>query len=180
MELKAKPKARRGRPVKNLNPEKAFEWFDEVEYQRALQDRKLWDEEYERCKTITGTTFETLEEFENNLRLKHPELNKLDLDQLYILDDLDKVLIKGAFQDLKRISKASTDKERYTIKVPAENANEYSQYLSIAQGFNNIRAAGNNQINIALIPQITGNRIVLDSRSMRLIPNVYRFTKDNI
>lgn len=180
MELQAKPKAKRGRPIKNLNPDKAFEWFDELEYQRALQDRKLWDEEYERCKVVTGTDFETLQEFEEDLRAKHPELAKLDIDQLYILDGLDKLTIEGAFQDLRRISKVPVDKERYTIKVPAENANEYSQYLSIAQGFNNIRAAGNNQINIALIPQLTGNRIVLDSRSMRLVPNVYRFTKERV
>ena len=177
-ELKAKPKARRGRPIKNLNPDKAFEWFDELEFQRALQDRKLWDEEYERCKTITGTTFETLEEFENDLRLKHPELSKLDIDQLYILDGLDRLIIKGAYQDLNAISKTSVNKEDFTIKVPAKHANEYSYYLAIAEAFNNIRAEGNTNINVAQLPNITGNRIVLDIRSMKLIPNAYQFTEN--
>ena len=177
MELKAKPKAKRGRPVKNLNPEKAFEWFDELDYQRAVQDRKLWDEEYKRCQVITDTDFKTIQEFEADLRAKHPELEKLEIQQLYILDGLDRNLIQGVYRDLSNVSKPSLDKDDYTIKVPAEKANEYSQYLSICQAFNNIREAGNNQINIALIPQITGNRIVLDSRSMKLVPNVYRFTK---
>ena len=178
MELKAKPKAKRGRPSKNLNPEKAFEWFDEVDYQRALQDRKLYDEQFESCKTITRTDFEKLEDFEEDLRSKHPELKALDIEQLYILEGLDIQAIQGAFRDLSSVSKTPIDKERYTIKVPAEKANEYSHYLSISQAFNNIRAEGNNSINISLIPNITGNRIILDSRTMRLVPNVYRFTKN--
>jgi len=178
MELKAKPKAKRGRPSKNLNPEKAFEWFDEVDYQRALQDRKLYDEELESCKSITRTDFEKLEDFEEDLRSKHPELKALDIKQLYILEGLDIEAIQGAFRDLSNVSKTPIDKERYTIKVPAEKANEYSHYLSICQAFNNIRAEGNTSINISLIPNITGNRIILDSRTMRLVPNVYRFTKD--
>ena len=86
MELKAKPKAKRGRPSKNLNPEKAFEWFDELDYQRAVQDLKNWEDKFEECKLITGTSFENLKGFEEDLRSRHPELNALDIDQLYILE----------------------------------------------------------------------------------------------
>ncbi|MEN8844871.1 MAG: hypothetical protein ABF261_01140, partial [Candidatus Arcticimaribacter sp.] len=84
----------------------------------------------------------------------------------------------GAFSDLDAISKPPIDKDTYTVKIPAEKANEYSWYLAIAEAFNNIRAEGNTNINVAQLPNITGNRIVLDVRSMRLIPNPYRFTKD--
>ncbi|MDB2345990.1 hypothetical protein N9V61_04135 [Flavobacteriaceae bacterium] len=179
MELKAQPKAKRGRPSKNLNPDKAFVWFDEFDYQRALQDRKLWETKFEECKQITGTDFENIIDFENELRSKHPELAKLDIEQLYIIDGLDRITISNAFSDFSRTSKVDVNKESYMIKIPAENANEYSQYLSICQAFNNLRALGNVHINTGLIPNLTGNRIVLDHRSMKLIPNAYRFTADN-
>ena len=178
MELKAKPKAKRGRPSKNLNPEKAFEWFDELDYQRAVQDLKNWEDKFEECKLITRTSFENLNDFEDDLRSRHPELNALDIDQLYILENLSIDSIRGAFRDFSSFGKPSVDKEVFTIKIPSDKANEYSQYLSICQAFNNLRADGNIQINTGLIPQLTGNRIILDSRSMKLIPNAYRFTKN--
>jgi hypothetical protein len=52
-DLIAKPKRSKGRPRKNLIT-KTYEWFDESEYKRALQDFKLWEQEYERVKVITG------------------------------------------------------------------------------------------------------------------------------
>ena len=176
--LIAKPKAKKGRPLKNLNPNKAFEWFDETEYARAVQDHKVWEELFEEVKIITDTEHETLAEFEKDLRAKYPELAKLDIYQLYILAGLDRVAITDVFRRLQAKSKPSLDKDVYTVKIPSEKANEYSQYLSISQAFNNLREAGNNQLNTSLIPQITGNRIVLDSRSMKLVPNAYRFTQD--
>ena len=177
MELKAKPKAPKGRPKKFLNPEKAFEWFDELAHLEAKKKHQDWAEVFEDCKRITGTEFESLNDFEKDLRSKYPELSKLDIDQLYIMDGKDKGTISFAFSELDRISKPSLDKDEYTVKIPAEKANEYSYYLAIAEAFNNIRAEGNNQINIAQLPNITGNRIVLDVRTMKVVPNAYRFTE---
>lgn len=176
--LIAKPKAKKGRPLKNLNPKKAFEWFDETEYARAKQDYKIWEEIFEEVKIITNTEYQTLTDFEKDLRSKYPELAKLDIKQLYILAGLDREAITEVYRRLQAKSKPSLDKETYVIKIPAEKANEYSNYLSIAQAFNNLREAGNNHLNTSLLPQMTGNRIVLDSRSMKLIPNPYRFTQD--
>lgn len=176
--LIAKPKAKKGRPLKNLNPSKAFEWFDETEYARAKQDHKVWEEVYSEVKVVTKTDFETIDGFEANLRSKYPELEKLDIEQLYILAGIDRRKISNVYRELSSRNKPSIEKETYVVKIPSEKANEYSQYLSIAQAFNNLREAGNNQLNTSLIPQITGNRIVLDSRSMKLIPNAYRFTQD--
>jgi len=178
MELKAKPKAKKGRPAKYLNPEKAFEWFDESAHQEAIKQLELWQEQYKETKLITQTEFETLNDFEQDLRKKFPELSKLDINQLYIMDGKDKQTIESAFRDLKAISKPSTDKDTYTVKIPAEKANEYSWYLSIAEAFNNIRAEGNTNINVAQLPNITGNRIILDVRAMKLVPNPYLFTQD--
>lgn len=176
--LIAKPKAKKGRPLKNLNPNKAFEWFDETEYARAVQDHKVWEELFDEVKVVTKTEYETLVDFEKDLRAKYPELTKLDIRQLYILAGLDREVITDVFRRLQAKSKPSLEKDVYTVKIPSEKANEYSQYLSIAQAFNNLREAGNNQLNTSLIPQITGNRIVLDSRSMKLICNPYRFTQN--
>lgn len=176
--LIAKPKAKKGRPLKNLNPKKAFEWFDETEYARAKQNYKIWEEIFEEVKIITNTEYQTLTDFEKDLRSKYPELAKLDIKQLYILAGLDREAITDVYRRLQAKSKPSLDKETYLIKIPAEKANEYSNYLSIAQAFNNLREAGNNHLNTSLLPQMTGNRIVLDSRSMKLIPNPYRFTQD--
>lgn len=176
--LIAKPKAKKGRPLKNLNPNKAFEWFDETEYARAVQDHKVWEELFDKVKVVTKTEYETLVDFEKDLRSKYPELTKLDIRQLYILAGLDREVITDVYRSLQAKSKPSLEKDVYTVKIPSEKANEYSQYLSIAQAFNNLREAGNNQLNTSLIPQITGNRIVLDSRSMKLICNPYRFTQN--
>lgn len=176
--LIAKPKAKKGRPLKNLNPNKAFEWFDETEYARAVQDHKVWEELFDEVKVVTKTEYETLVDFEKDLRSKYPELTKLDIRQLYILAGLDREVITDVYRSLQAKSKPSLEKDVYTVKIPSEKANEYSQYLSIAQAFNNLREAGNNQLNTSLIPQITGNRIVLDSRSMKLICNPYRFTQN--
>lgn len=176
--LIAKPKAKKGRPLKNLNPSKAFEWFDETEYARAVQDHKVWEELFDEVKVVTKTEYETLVDFEKDLRSKYPELTKLDIQQLYILAGLDREVITDVYRSLQAKSKPSLEKDVYTVKIPSEKANEYSQYLSIAQAFNNLREAGNNQLNTSLIPQITGNRIVLDSRSMKLICNPYRFTQN--
>jgi hypothetical protein len=177
MELKAKPKAKKGRPAKYLNPEKAFEWFDESAFEEAKKKRQEWEDAYINLKAITGTEFETLNDFEQDLRKKYPELSKLDINQLYIMEGKDRTEIGIAFSELRFVSKPSLAKDDYTVKIPAEKANEYSHYLSIAEAFNNIRAEGNNSINIAQIPNITGSRIVLDSRSMKLRVNAYRFTK---
>ena len=177
-ELQAKPKVKRGRPKKYLNPEKAFEWFDESAYIQAEKDFQEWEELFEKCKTITGTEFEKFEDFENELRAKYPELEKLDIRQLYIMDNKDRVEIERAFLELSYKAKPSLDKDEYTVKVPAKHANEYSYYLAIAEAFNNIRAMGNTNINIAQLPNLTGNRIVLDVREMRLRPNAYHFTEN--
>ena len=97
---------------------------------------------------------------------------------MYILDGKDRQAIKSAFGELNAISKPPTDKDTYTVKIPAEKANEYSWYLAIADAFNNIRAAGGTNINVAMLPNITQSKIVLDVRTMKLVPNAYMFTQD--
>ena len=52
MELKAKPKAPKGRPKKFLNPEKAFVWFDELAYVEAKKKQQEWAEVFEDCTAI--------------------------------------------------------------------------------------------------------------------------------
>ena len=94
------------------------------------------------------------------------------------MEGKNRVEIERAFSELDFISKPSLEKDDYTVKIPAERANEYSYYLAIAEAFNNIRAAGNTNINVAQLPNITGSRIVLDIRSMKLIPNAYHFTEN--
>lgn len=74
-------------------------------------------------------------------------------------------------------SKVPVDKETYTVKIPAENALEYSQYLAIVQAFTELRKT-NNKINIMMLPQLTNNRIVFDVRSGQLRVNAHRFAKD--
>ena len=69
------------------------------------------------------------------------------------------------------------DKETYTVKIPAENALEYSQYLAIVQAFTELRK-DNNKINIMMLPQLTNNRIVFDVRTGALRVNAYMFTQD--
>jgi len=73
-------------------------------------------------------------------------------------------------------SKVPVDKESYTVKIPAENALEYSQYLAIVQAFTELRKT-NNKINIMMLPQLTNNNIVFDVRSGSLRVNVYKFSE---
>ena len=68
------------------------------------------------------------------------------------------------------------DKETYTVKIPAENALEYSQYLAIVQAFTELRKT-NNKINILMLPQLTNHNIVFDIRSGQLTVNPYKFTQ---
>ena len=44
-DLIAKPKRSKGRPRKNFDTTRQFEWLDESEYKRALQYCKLWKQE---------------------------------------------------------------------------------------------------------------------------------------
>ena len=175
-DLIAKPKRSKGRPRKNFDVTKTYEWLDESEYKRALQDFKLWEQEYERVKVITGTEFETIEDFETDLRGKYPDLDALDITQLYIVAKLDKEVIRKAYRDLKTHSKVPVDKETYTVKIPAENALEYSHHLAVVQSVTELRKT-NNQINMMAIPQIFNNKIVFDVRSGQLRVNPYRFTE---
>ena len=178
-ELKAKPKKRVGRPAQYLNPEKAFTYFDEQAWQEAKAIYNEWEEEYSRCKIATGKDYQTLEQYEQELRNQYPELNKLDIQQLYIVAGKDINSVRQAYRELDAKSKPPIDKETYTVQIPAEKANEYSWYLAIAEAFNNIRENGNTNINTAMLPRITSNRIILENRSMKLMPNPYLFTKDN-
>ena len=175
--LIAKPKRSKGRPKKNFNPDKTYTWLDESAYKRALQDFKIWEEQYELVKTITGKDFETIEDFEANLRSQYPELDALDISQLYLVAKLDKQAIRSAYSDLKRHSKVPTDKATYTVKIPSENALEYSHYLSIVQAFTELRKS-NIKINIIMLPQITNNKIVFDIRTGQLRVNSYQFTEN--
>ena len=106
-----------------------------------------------------------------------PDLNALDIDQLYILENIDKGAIIEAFNKLRRYSKPEINKDTYTVKIPAEKANEYSKYLAIANAFNDLRELGATNLNTAMLPNLTYNKIVLDSRSMRLRVNAYLFTE---
>lgn len=72
-ELKAKPKAPRGRKKKCLDPDKAFEWFDELAFDQAKKKHQEWEEAYLTCKAVTCTDSENLEDYESNLRGKYPE-----------------------------------------------------------------------------------------------------------
>ena len=165
-----------GRPKKYFDTKKVFTWVDESEWARAKQDYKKWEEAYEKCKKLTGTDFETLEEFEVKLRSNHPDLDKLDIRQLYILEGKDRQDFEKAFRDLKAINKPNTDKETYTVKIPVEKAEEYSRYLSITNNFNDLRK-NDNTINVMVLPQITNNKIVFDVRLGSLRPNSYLFAQ---
>ena len=177
--IKAKPKKRVGRPAKYLNPDKAYEWYDHGAHLEAIKQNDKWQEQYIQTKVTTGSEAKTLQEFEKELRAEMPDLAKLDIDQLYILKGLNRVDISKAFRDLEVISCPSTDKNNYIVKIPAEKANEYSWYLSICDAFNQIRMAGYTQVNVAQLPNICSNKIILNNRSMKLEPNHYLFTKGN-
>ena len=174
MELKEKRSV--GRPKKYFDTKKIYTWVDEGEWARAKQDYKKWEEAYEKCKTLTGSDYETLDEFEVELRSNHPELDKLDIRQLYILEGKDRTDYEKAYHDLNSVSKPPIDKEHYTVKIPVEKAEEYSRWLSIANNFNDLRK-NDNTINVMVLPQITNNKIVFDVRMGRLIPNAYMFTQ---
>ena len=175
--MEAKPKAKKGRPRKTLDT-KGFEFFQEREWQRALQDRKVWEEQYEKTKAITGADFETFEEFEENLRSKHPDLAALAIDQLYILEGIDRIVIKSAYMELERITKAPIDKESYTLHIPSERVNEYSLYLTIANCFNNIRDQYKTRLPIPQVQEITANRVVFNHQTLKLEVNGAYFCKE--
>ena len=174
MEIKEKRSV--GRPKKYFDTKKVYTWLDESEWARAKQDYKKWEEAYEKCKVLTGSDYETLEEYESELRSNHPDLDKLDIRQLYILEGKDRQDYEKAFRDLNSVSKPPIDKGHYTVKIPVEKAEEYSRYLSIANNFNDLRK-NDNTINVMVLPQITNNKIVFDVRMGRIIVNAYRFTQ---
>ena len=68
------------------------------------------------------------------------------------------------------------NKESFTVKIPAENALEYSYHLAIVQSVTELRKT-NNQINMMAVPQIFNNKIVFDVCSGQLRVNPYRFTE---
>ena len=174
MEVKEKKSV--GRPRKYLDTKKVYTWFDESEYSKAKAQLKVWEEAYEKCKAITGSEFESLEEYEDKLRKRHPELDKLEIGQLYILEGNDRLDFKKAFRDLKAISKPSVKREDFEVKIPVERAEEYSRYLSIANNFNEIRKS-DTTVNVMVLPGITNNKVVFDIRLGKLIPNAYLFTQ---
>ena len=73
-------------------------------------------------------------------------------------------------------SKVPVDKETYTVKIPAENALEYSYHLAIVQSVTELRKT-NNQINMMAIPQILTIKIVFDIRTGQFEVNAYRLPK---
>lgn len=172
--MEVKEKRLKGRPKKYFDTNKVYEWLDESTWERAKQDYKKWEDAYETCKILTGSNYETLEEYETELRSKYPDLRALEIHQLYILEGKERKEYEKAFTDLKRVSKPPIDKETYTIKIPVERAEEYSRYLSIANVFNDIRRT-DNTVNVMMLPQLTNNKIVYDVRSGRLLPNAYLF-----
>jgi len=50
------------------------------------------------------------------------DLNKLDINQLYILKNLDRTEYERAFTELKSVSKPSIDVKNYTVTIPVERA----------------------------------------------------------
>ena len=175
--MDVKDKKSVGRPKKYFDTKRVYEWVDENEWARAKQQHKVWKAAKQTCKTLTGSDYETLDEFDSNLRTKHPDLDKLDIQQLYILNGLDRNEYKKAFRELNAVSNPSIDKETYTVRIPVEKADEYARYLSIANNFNEIRK-NDNTINVMVLPQITNNKIVFDVRQGRVVPNAYLFTQD--
>lgn len=175
--MEVKEKRNVGRPRKYMDVKKIYEWVDESEWARAKQQYKTWQDAFETCKALTGSEYESLDQFEIELRKRHPELDKLDIRQLYILEGRDREYYEKAFCDLDRVNKPDISKETYTVKIPVERAEEYSRYLSIANNFNDLRKA-DNTINVMVLPQITNNKVIFDVRRGMLIPNAYMFTQD--
>lgn len=175
--MEVKEKRLKGRPKKYFSTDKVYEWVDESEFARAKQQFNVWQEAYERCKILTGSEFETLEDYEKELRNRHPELDKLEIKQLYILEGNNRADFERAFNELKSINKPPLDIENYTVKIPVEKAEEYSRYLSVANNFNDLRV-NDNTINVMLLPQITNNKIVFNIRSGKVEPNAYIFSQN--
>jgi len=175
--VQVKEKKAVGRPRKWMDTKKIYTWLDESEWARAKQQYKVWEEAFEACKALTGSEYETLEEYEADLRSRHPELDKLDIRQLYILENKVRVDFEKAFRDLKAISKPDISKEKYEVKIPVERAEEYSRYLSIANNFNELRKT-DNTINVMVLPQITNNKILFDVRTAKCQPNAYLFVQN--
>ena len=173
-ELQAKTKRKRGRPAKYLQPDKAFSWFDEKEYNYQVKCYKDWERAFESLKIITGAEFETLAEYEADLRSKYPDLEKLDIKQLYILENIDRPTIERAYAEFCAIGKPDLNKENYTINIPAERAGEYGLYLNICNAFNQLREDAK-YLNIAVLPSTLGHRIVLNEAEMKLEVNAHHF-----
>ncbi|MGB1454415.1 MAG: hypothetical protein ACPG7A_03025 [Flavobacteriaceae bacterium] len=175
MEVKEKKSV--GRPRKWMDTKKVYTWIDEGEWARAKQDFKKWEDAYEKCKVLTGSDYETLEEYEVELRSNHPDLDKLDIRQLYILEGKDRQEYERAFRELKSVNKPPIDKDHYTVTIPVERAEEYSRHLSIANNFNEIRKT-DTTVNVMVLPQLTNNKVVFDVRTGALRVNAYMFTQD--
>lgn len=175
MEVKEKKSV--GRPRKWMDTKKVYTWIDEGEWARAKQDFKKWEDAYEKCQVLTGSDYETLEEYEVELRSNHPDLDKLDIRQLYILEGKDRQEYERAFRELKSVNKPPIDKDHYTVTIPVERAEEYSRHLSIANNFNEIRKT-DTTVNVMVLPQLTNNKVVFDVRTGALRVNAYMFTQD--
>ena len=167
MGLETKTVRSKGRPKKYFDTSKVYEWVDEAALQSAKRE----------CKRLTKSEYESIEQYDEHLRTEFPDLNKLDIDQLYILKNLDRDEYQRAFRELKSVNKPSTDVKTYTVKIPVERAVEYSKYLAIVNAFNELRK-DNNTLNVMQIPQIVNNKIVFDVRRGCLAVNAYLFHKD--
>jgi hypothetical protein len=177
MELETKTVRGKGRPKKYFDTSKVYEWVDESAFQSAKRDYKKWEDAFNECKRLTKSDFESIEQYDESLRSEFPDLNKLDINQLYILKNLDRTEYERAFRELKSVSKPSTDVKNYTVTIPVERAEEYSKYLAIVNAFNELRK-DNNTLNVMQIPQIVNNKIIFDVRRGCLAVNAYLFTKD--
>ena len=177
MGLETKTVRSKGRPKKYFDTSKVYEWADEAAFQSAKREYKKWEDAFNECKRLTKSEYESIEQYDEHLRTEFPDLNKLDIDQLYILKNLDRDEYQRAFRELKSVNKPSTDVKTYTVKIPVERAVEYSKYLAIVNAFNELRK-DNNTLNVMQIPQIVNNKIVFDVRRGCLAVNAYLFHKD--
>ena len=177
MGLETKTVRSKGRPKKYFDTSKVYEWVDESALQSAKREYKRWEDAFNECKRLTKSEYESIEQYDEHLRTEFPDLNKLDIDQLYILKNLDRDEYQRAFRELKSVNKPSTDVKTYTVKIPVERAVEYSKYLAIVNAFNELRK-DNNTLNVMQIPQIVNNKIVFDVRRGCLAVNAYLFHKD--
>ena len=177
MGLETKTVRSKGRPKKYFDTGKIYEWVDESEFQKAKKQYKKYEDAFSECKRLKKSDYEYIEQYDEHLRTEFPDLNKLDIDQLYILNGLDRSDYQRAFNELKSVSKPSIDVKNYTVTIPVERAVEYSKYLAIVNAFNELRK-DNNTLNVMQIPQIVNNKIVFDIRRGCLMVNAYLFTKD--